>query len=104
MDRTHAWPEILIAVQDALRQAECQAAKRERDPGSAVMANEIPDKLDKLAKGIESSLSARQIAQANGLEALEWSVQETEGMMAGSQADLERWLEHSSACSKALRN
>jgi hypothetical protein len=104
MNGTHAWPEILIAVQDALRQAESEAARRERDPSMAPTANDRSDKLDKLAKGIESSLSARQIAQANGLDALESSVQETEVMMAESQSDLENWLQHATPCYLALVN
>jgi hypothetical protein len=104
MNGTHSWPEILIAVQDALRQAESEAARRERDPCIVATANDRPEKLGKLAKGIESSLSARQIAQANGLDTLKSSVQETEGMLAESQSDLEGWLQHASACSEALVN
>jgi hypothetical protein len=57
-----------------------------------------------MASQVERSISARQSELTGKLHSLEALIEEAECPMAESQSEMERWLEHASACSQAMMN
>jgi hypothetical protein len=104
MPATLVWPEVLNALQDALRQAEAAACQRERDPRVCSSAIGAPDQLERIEKEIAQSGLARQCAIAAGLDALETLVSDAEMAIADGERALQSWRSQFSVCSETLED
>jgi hypothetical protein len=104
MPAAFVWPEVLNALQDALRQAEAAASQRERDPRLCSSATGEADHLERLEKEIAQSGLARQRSRAAGLDALEALVKEAEMAIADSERALQGWMSQASRCSETLED